>query len=204
MALFGETKKPFTYDILREGEEIILMIDLEQYQHVPSLEDDPVCMSRTIDILAEAGTVTKIVYTQKRNYEYDYNQTLMMQEIAKLYLQLTKRRDLFSYDNMLAYPQCTRWAAQWYATLQNLTADVLKRDPVGAYVELKRTVRDERIRIDKTIDQAYVMCSRKYIAVLQYLMSLMEKTKLIEAAKLYLSGYKFGERSVYRRLFIPD
>ena len=71
MALFGETKKPFTYDILREGEETILLIDLEQYPHVPSLEDDPVCMSRTVDILAEAGIVTKIVYTQKRNYEYD-------------------------------------------------------------------------------------------------------------------------------------
>ena len=57
MALFGETKKPFTYDILREGEETILLIDLEQYPHIPSLEDDPVCMSRTADILAESGIV---------------------------------------------------------------------------------------------------------------------------------------------------
>ena len=80
MALFGETKKPFTYDVLREGEETILLIDLEQYNQIPSLEDDPVCMSRTVDILAEAGNVTKIVYTQKRNYEYDYNQVLMVQE----------------------------------------------------------------------------------------------------------------------------
>ena len=61
MALFGETKKPFSYDILREGEDTVLMIDLEQYPHVPSLEDDPVCMSRTIDILSEVGPVTKII-----------------------------------------------------------------------------------------------------------------------------------------------
>ncbi|MBI2655347.1 hypothetical protein HYX06_02890 [Candidatus Woesearchaeota archaeon] len=65
MALFGETKKPFTYDIAKEGEETILLIDLEQYPHTPSIEDDPVCMSRTIDILSEAGTVTKIVFAQK-------------------------------------------------------------------------------------------------------------------------------------------
>ena len=110
MALFGETKKPFSYDVLREGEEIILMIDLEEYPHIPSLEDDPVCMSRTVDILAEAGVVTKIVYTQKRNYEYDYNQTLMIQEIAKLYSQLTKRRDMIGYANLFSDPQCTRWA----------------------------------------------------------------------------------------------
>jgi len=204
MALFGETKKPFTYDILREGEEIILMIDLEQYPLIPSLEDDPVCMSRTVDILIEAGIVTKIVYAQKRNYEYDYNQTLLIQEIAKLYSQLTKRRDLFGYGNLLADPKCTRWAAHWYANIQNITADLLKRDPIGAYVELKRTVRDERIRIDRTVDQTYVKCAQKYIAVLQYLMSLMEKTKLIDAAKQYLSGYKLNERSVYRRIFTPD
>ncbi|MBI3035072.1 type II/IV secretion system ATPase subunit [Candidatus Woesearchaeota archaeon] len=204
MALFGETKKPFTYDILREGEEIILMIDMEQYPQIPSLEDDPVCMSRTIDILVEAGVVTKIVYAQKRNYEYDYSQTLMIQEIAKLYSQLTKRRDLFGYGNMLAEPKCTRWAAQWYSNIQNITADLLKRDPIGAYVELKRTVRDERIRIDKSVDQSYANCSQKYIAVLQYLMSLMEKTKLIDSAKQYIQGYKLNERSVYRKIFSPD
>ena len=67
MALFGETKKPFAYDVLKEGEEAILLIDLEQYPHIPSLEDDPVCMSRTVDILSEAGTVTKIVFAQKLN-----------------------------------------------------------------------------------------------------------------------------------------
>ncbi|MBS3104822.1 type II/IV secretion system ATPase subunit [Candidatus Woesearchaeota archaeon] len=204
MALFGETKKPFTYGIIREGEEIILMIDLEEYPHIPSLEDDPVCMSRTIDILMEAGTVTKIVYTQKRNYEYDYNQTLMIQEIAKLHSQLTKRRDLFGYGNLLADPKCTKWAAQWYASIQNIIADLLKRDPIGAYVDLKRTVRDERIRMDRTIDQTYIQCAQKYISVLQYLMSLMEKTKLIDAAKQYMEGYKLNERSVYRRILTPD
>ena len=91
MALFGEVKKPFTYDIVREGEETILLIDLEQYPHIPSLEDDPVCMSRTIDILSEVGTVTKIVYAQKRNYENDFNQTMIIQEIARLYSQFSKR-----------------------------------------------------------------------------------------------------------------
>ena len=108
MSLFGETKKPFTYDILREGEETIVLIDLEQYQHIPSLEDDEVCMSRTMDILAEAGIVTKIVYVQKRNYEYDYSQASMVQEIAKLYSQLTKKRDVLGYDTLLADPKCSK------------------------------------------------------------------------------------------------
>ena len=204
MALFGEIKNPFTYDVLREGEEIILMIDLEKYPHIPSLEDDEVCMSRTIDILAEVGVVTKIAYAQKRNYEYDYDQTSIIQEIAKLYSQLSKRKDLFGYGGLMADPSCTRWIAQWYAHLQNVTADLLKRDPIGAYVELKRTVRDEKIKIDISVDQSYIKCSKNYISVLQYLMGLMEKTKIITAAKQYLPGYKIGERSVYKKIFTPD
>ena len=204
MALFGETKKPFSYDIVKEGEETILMVDLEQYPHTPSLEDDPVCMSRTVDILAETGGITKIVYTQKRNYEYDYSQTQMIQEIAKLYTQLVKRKDLLGYSVMLTDQKCMRWAAQWYAVTQNIVANELKRDPIGAYVELKRTARDERIRIDRALDQNYAGCAKKYIAVLQYLMNLLEQTKLIEAAKQYLSGYKIGDRTIYSRIFTPD
>jgi len=204
MALFGEVKKPFTYDIVREGEETILLIDLEQYPHIPSLEDDPVCMSRTIDILSEVGTVTKIVYAQKRNYEYDYRQISMMQEIAKLYSQLTKKKDLVSYVNFLSDPKATRWAAQWYANLQNIISNILKKDPIGAYVELKRTAREERISIDRSLDQNYTDSAKKYITVIQYLMSLLEKTKLLSSAKQYLPGYKIDERSVYRRIFSPD
>ncbi|MBI1936483.1 Flp pilus assembly complex ATPase component TadA, partial [Candidatus Woesearchaeota archaeon] len=204
MALFGESKKPFTYEVLREGEEVILMVDLEQYPHSPSLEDDSICMSRTVDILAEAGNVTKIVYTQKRNYEYDYNQTLLIQEIAHLYLQLAKRKEITGYGNMLSSPQCSRWAGKWYSSVQDITGDLMKRDPIGAFVELKRMARDERIRIDKSVDPNYQECSKKYISVLQYLMALMEKTKLIAMAKPYLSGYKIAERSVYRRIFSPD
>ena len=204
MALFGETKKPFTYDVVKEGEDTVLVIDLEEYPHVPSLEDDEVCMSRTVDILAEVTNVTKIVYAQKRNFEYDYNQTVMLQEVAKLYSQLSKRRDVFSYGNMLSDVRCTKWAAQWYATIQNIVADLLKRDPIGAYVEMKRIARDERIRIDRSVDNSYIDCSRKYVAVLQYLVSLLEKTKLIDAAKQYTAGFKFGDRSIYRRILTPD
>jgi hypothetical protein len=204
MALFGETKKPFTYDIAKEGEETILLVDLEQYPHIPSIEDDPVCMSRTIDLLSEVGIVTKIIFTQKRNYEYDYSQTSMIQEIAKLYSQLTKKKGLASYANLLSDPKATRWAAQWYADMQNIASNLLKRDPIGAYVELKRAAREERISIDRSADQDYINAAKKYITVLQYLMSLLEKTKLLGIAKQYLPGYKVGERSVYRRIFSPD
>ena len=74
-----------SYDLIREGEEVVLRVDYEDYPKYPSLEDDPFCMSDTIDKLVEAKSVTKIVLAQKRDYEYDYNQTQMLLEIAKLF-----------------------------------------------------------------------------------------------------------------------
>src|SRR3989344_2889470 len=131
MALFGESKKPFSYDILREGEDTILMVDMESYHKVPSIEDDQVVMSKTCDLIIEAGNITKIVFVQKRNYEYDYEQTLLIQEMANLYKQLTKRKDFFSYTALLSDTTCGKWTNAWYAIIQNTTSNLLRSDPIG-------------------------------------------------------------------------
>jgi len=201
MALFGPSKKPFSYEIVREGEETILMIDLEEYTRIPSLEDNPICMSKTCDLLIEAGTVTKIVFTQKRNYEYDYHQTSLIQEIARLYQQLTKRKDFFSYSGLLTDKACGRYINTWYATVQHIISNLLRSDPLGAYVELKRIAREERIKAKKSLDAIFIRCEEKYIKTLAHLISLLEKTKLITIAKPHLAGYKLGNREVYRRIF---
>ena len=204
MVLFGDSKKPFSYDIMREGDETILTIDMEQYSLVPSLEDDPFCMSRTIDILTEAGSVTKIVFTQKRNYEYNYTQTLMLREIAGIYKQLAKNKGASPALGLLGDVACSRYVAPWYSFIQKIASDQIKNDPIGAYLELKRESRDERINIDKSSDQQFIKCDRKYLAALTYLLNLLERTKLIEAAEPHLAGYKIGEREVYRRIFVPE
>ena len=204
MALFGDSKKPFTYDVMREGDENILLVDMENYPLIPSIEDDPICMSRIIDILAESGQVTKIVFTQKRNYEYGYQQTLMLRDVAAIYKQLTKGKSTMNYMNLLADVACSRYVAPWYSFLQKISMDSIKKDPIGAYMDLKREMRDERINIDKSTDQNFIHCDRKYLAALQFISSLLERTKLIEAAQPYIAGAKVGERDIYRRIFAPE
>jgi type IV secretory pathway ATPase VirB11/archaellum biosynthesis ATPase len=201
MALFGKSKKPFSYDIIREGEETILMVDLEEYPRIPSLEDDPVCMSKTCDLLIEVGEVTKIVFVQKRNYEYDYYQTSLLLEISRLYQQLTKRRGLFSYTGLLSDRACSRYINTWYANIQNIISNLLRSDPLGAYVELKRIAREERIKVQKSLDENFIRCEEKYIRTLNHLIGLLEKTKLISIAKPHLAGYKLGDREAYRKIF---
>ena len=70
------------YQIVREGEEIILKINCNSCPRSPSVENNPICMAKTIEKLIESGPVTKIVFHQNRDYEYDYAQTQLLIEIA--------------------------------------------------------------------------------------------------------------------------
>ena len=203
MTLFPEKKEPFSYDIIREGEEVILRIDLDDYSSVPSLEDDPVLMAKTCDILIEVGSITKVVYYQKRNYEYDYNQIMLLQDVARLYRHLSKRKDFLSYQALAADSKCARYANEWYAAVNNIISNLLRSDPVTAYIELKRLSREQRINIEGSVDRDYIECSQLYIGLLDKVVALLDRTKLINITKPYLAGYQPGDRSVYRRIFSP-
>src|SRR3989338_8293467 len=201
MALFD--KKPFDYDVIREGDDVILSINLEEYMHVPSIEDDPVIMSRVCDILVEVKDATKITFMQKRNYEYDYDQTMLLAEISRAYHQLSRRKDVVGYNALVSDTACARWANPWYASFQNIISNLLRSDPIGAYVELVRISRDERISMEKSENQQFAKCAQKYISLLELAIGLLEKTRLITAARPYIAGHKIGDRDVYRRFFTP-
>lgn len=202
MALFDK-KKPFSYDVIREGEDVLLSINLEDYPRAPSLEDDAIVMSKACDMLIEVKDATKIVFLQKRNYEYDYTQTALLREIAKLYSQLTKRKDISSYNTLLSDTSCAKWANAWYSEIQNIVSNLLRSDPLGAYVDIIRIARDERISMEKSADSTLVKCSQKYLKILDFIIALFEKTKLIALAKPYLAGHKVGNREIYRKFFTP-
>jgi|TARA_Y100000310_G_scaffold345431_1_gene464921 type IV secretory pathway ATPase VirB11/archaellum biosynthesis ATPase len=200
MALF-DNKKPFSYDVIREGDDVILSVNLEDYHHIPSIEDDPIVMSKACDMLTEVKDATKIVFIQKRNYEYDYSQTSLLNEIAGLYRKLVKRKDVFSYTALLSDTTCTRWTNAWYSDVQGIISNLLRSDPIGAYVELIRIIRDEKISSEKSLDSAFLKCSNKYVGILDYIIKLFEKTKLISLAKPYIAGHKVGDRAIYRKFF---
>ncbi len=200
MALFKKNKT-FNYEILREGEEITLKIDTEDYPNLPSLEDDPVCMSRTVDIIAESGTVTKIVLYQKRDYEYDYNQTQIIVEIAVLYKELLKQNIVG--PKAIGSGGVSGLSNPQIAEMQNVVYNLLKSDPIGAYVELRRILRREKISLDKTADPRLAENIKKYISISAYVLRRLEKIKLIGIAQPYIAGYKIGDREVYRKVFSP-
>ena len=92
-----------SYEIIREGEDTVLRINYENIPKIPSVEDDSAAMSRIIDLLIENPDTTKIIFFQKREYEYDYAQTKLLGEIANKPHILTLRSSVIGLEIDSAY-----------------------------------------------------------------------------------------------------
>ncbi len=200
--MFNKAKKGLGYEIVREGEETILRIDYTEIPRVPSIEDDEVCMSQTIDLLIKNPSTTKIVFIQKHDYEYDYAQTRLLMEIAKIYGLLIKQKDLFSYKALNLDPNQYN-VAERYNKVHNIIFNLLKKDPLGCYVLLKRMRRHEQIELEKEIDPRYAAARKEYIKILEHIIKMLEKTRLVAIASPYLAGLEVGNRTIYRKIFSP-
>jgi len=66
MALF-DSKKPFSYDVIREGDDVILSVNLEDYPRVPSIEDDPIVMAKNMQYVDRGkGCYKNYFYSKKK------------------------------------------------------------------------------------------------------------------------------------------
>ncbi|MBS3147601.1 type II/IV secretion system ATPase subunit [Candidatus Woesearchaeota archaeon] len=189
------------YEVIREGEDITVRIDCASCSFFPSLEDDSRVMAMTMDILSEVGTVTQIVFVQKRDFEYDEVQAQILSEVASLYKQLVKQK--FAYG-ILSKPGCAKWVNPRYSNILNILTRTLKADPVGAYVELVRLGREERRLVESgAVNQEGVQCLQNYYRLLNETIGMFEQLKMIKLAEPFLAGFQIGDRSIYRRLFSP-
>lgn len=189
-------------EVIREGAETYLRFNYEGVVTIPSIEDDPIVMSETVDKLVEVMGVSKIIFYQKRDYEYEFDQVQLLNEIALLFGKLSRQKEIFSYE-ALKFDGFTKDIEKRYADIQRIIFKLLKSDPVSAYVEIKRLLRLEKIRLSEYVEDKDLEGQRKYISLLNYLFEILDKTKLINIARPYLSGYEIGDRVIYRKIFHP-
>ncbi len=190
------------YEVIREGEGTTLLIDYNARGRIPAIEDDEITMSEAITLLIENPEATKIIFSQKHDYEYDYSQVAVIAEIASLYAKLVRNKELFSYQ-ALAQSITQTQLSSLYTELHNVIFSDLKKDPITCYVKLKRIHRRVQIELDKEIDDQLIAGHEHYLKILDFIMKLFESTKLFHLAKPYLEGYDVHSRKVYRRLFTP-
>ncbi len=195
-------QKEIEFSVERIGEDTILRADFSSTSMVPSIEDSPFTMAKVIEKMAEVSGITKIIFFQKREYEYDFQQTILLGEIARLYARLSREKDRFGMS-ALTFGRCGNFSEAWYNQLRDIIFNILLKDPLGALVELKRIRRREKIVFEKSDDELIAFCTNNFVAVLDYLIGLLENTKIGIIAKPYLAGYEIGDRSVYRKIFNP-
>ncbi len=191
------------YEIIEEGQEEVMKINCIKCTHSPSVENSPICMAKTIDKLIEVPSVNRIIFSQNRNYEYDNEQTQMLRGVANLYVYLARQKNLLKFTIVENDPVCQKCYSKKYSELKFLTFSLLKSDPLGAYVELKRLLREERIRLKRETRENCIKCEKDFIKFLTSLLRLFEKLKLVNIAKPYLDGYRVGKRDVYNTIFRP-
>ncbi|MCK5474334.1 MAG: CpaF family protein [Candidatus Aenigmarchaeota archaeon] len=167
-----------------------------------SVEDFDVCMARTIDKLMEVKKASNIILTQTREFEYDYGQAKMLIEIARIITTLLQETKILS-ANRLAPTDTSRSLPKRMAFVQKIVTSDLRRDPIGAYVEVVREIR--RIKVVMmhmtTTEQA---SANHYIAyALNPLRKLLESTTLIKMAQPHLTAHHVGSRDIYREIFHP-
>ncbi len=187
---------PVKYEVV-DG---VLRIDAMNWAIAPSIEDSEATMAVVIDRLLEARNVTRIVIAEARENEYDEQQTEILKEIAFAYDKILNEEKLISIKN-LGVKGCERYFPQRLSDLQFLVLEVLRKDPIGAYVKLGVMINHVQKLCERGGDRA---CHEAYLdSALSPIKNILESTHLIQLAKPRLSRFRFGDRSLYREIFTP-
>jgi len=166
-----------------------------------NIEDFDSCFGAIINKLLEVKNVERIILAGAREHEYDYEQTKLLMEIARVYEKLVKVENILNYSR-LGKEKCERCFPKRFSELQMLLGEMLRKDPIGAYIQTIRMIRRERSEIRK--EPMCHRCSEFYIKnALIPIKESLEKTKLIQMVKDKIHGYKIGDRSLYREIFHP-
>jgi len=197
---FEKEAKLYSYEVQREGGEDVIYINYLGAPFVPNLSDYPEIMEKTIDLLIENPNVSRIVFVQQKNYNYDFNETSMLLEIAQLYVYLVKQERVLSQEKLITNVESA--FSKRYNSLFSFLF-LLKQDPISSYAELKKIIIEAKI-LARNLNPSYKVDQTNYINLLERILMLLEKTKLIQTATNYLDNYRKGDREIYHKLFKPD
>jgi type IV secretory pathway ATPase VirB11/archaellum biosynthesis ATPase len=179
-----------------------LRINCMNWAIPPSIEDSEAMMGIVIDKLLEAKEADRIVLIESRENEYDRDQTKLLKEIAFAFNKIMNEDKILNLSN-LAPAKYEDILPQRLAELQFLILEVLRKDPIGAYVRLKRIIGQTKIAEEK----AQIEGKDSYSHYLQYALipirNILESCELIQRTIPNLHKFKFGDRELYRDFFSP-
>lgn len=191
------------YHLSTEGKEDVLTFDATSWSFSPSIEENPLVMGMVLDALVAMPHVKRVVFHQRKHYHYGYDQIQILAEIARIYHYLLKGKKLLSMEH-LGFGHFSDGvmgvAAQKRSQLHNLMT-LLRTDPLGCYVDVKRLAREERIALDKENNLDLITLYEHSLGLLKEIYSLLDHTTLVHLVRESLEGHVVGDRSVYKNIF---
>ena len=176
-----------------------------------SIEDFPLCMAAVIDKLIEIKRIPRLIISDVREYEYDFEQTKLLFEVA-MAISRIKEKNIISTENILLEPRSDQFVPGRYGLLQRLVTD-LKYDPIQAYRRLLREIMHVRLRTKKLQagepipELVYENNPRLALLSMQhyYTKVLLPMKEILDGCKLLQLGKtaRARDRSFYRKVFQP-
>jgi archaeal flagellar protein FlaI len=198
--LFKTGTALYSYEVVREEGHQVIYVNYLGSPYVPSIADNADVMARTIDLLIEAPNISRIVFVQQRNYNYNTAETFMLQEIANLYIFLSKQDKILApYKLSIMNSQ---YLSQRYDDVSYLLM-LLKRDVIACYYELDRFIKEEKVNFETTPEELK-QDQMSYIRLLERFLFLLKNLQIIKGVEKYFSDYSFGKRDIYYKFFRPD
>jgi type IV secretory pathway ATPase VirB11/archaellum biosynthesis ATPase len=180
----------------------IMKINCANCMFASSVEDFDVCFAQVIDKILEAKKVERVILGEAREYEYDFEQTKFLVEIANVYDKLVNKDRILDYSK-LGRERCQKCFSKRFTDLEFIVTEMIRKDPIGAYVKVKRMIRLGLLRANKE-KPICRRCYKFYVEnALIPIKEALEKTSIIQIVKDKLHGYKLGDRSLYRKIFHP-
>ena len=182
-------------------EEGTLRINATNWAIPPSIEDSEGAMAIVIDKLLEVKDISRVILAETRENEYNFNQTKMLREISQAYNKILNEDRLLSIEKIEG-SNSSHFTPRRLADLQFLILEVLRKDPIGAYVRLNVMENTEN-RLSNTIGPDQKSHEYFLINCLQPMLNILENTTLIRSVIPRLKDFKFGDRTLYREFFTP-
>ena len=190
----------YSYEVKKEGGEDVLYLNYLGAPVVASVSSSPQVMGRVVDSLIENPNASRVVLVQQKNYNYDFEETSILLEIAQLYIYFLKQEKILSREKLIT--NCEQFFSQRYNDLFSFLY-LLKQDPVSSYAELKKFIITAKIDFDK-VDVSCRIDQKNYLSFLEKLFGMMGETKLIKRVSPYFDSYQKGTREIYHKVFKPD
>jgi type IV secretory pathway ATPase VirB11/archaellum biosynthesis ATPase len=156
-------------------------------------------MREVIDDLSKTGA-DSVVLAEVYETIYTDEQTRMLKQVGEL-VDLFYREGVWTLSKV-GIPQCDKDLAPRHNLLVNVASDLLKSDPVTAYITLLNEIRRAQDSLS-TLQGTAQQCASVYVRTLEFVRAGFERLELIQRTKQIIS--KLGKlpegRGIYRTLF---